>query len=227
MVRYVDKETGLPHASYDLWEEKFLTSTYSVCTVIAALDTATKLAKIVESPDDAIKWQRTADQFRERLVILYKDQNYFAKGFLLENDRNLKFDYTVDISSLYGVFMYSGLDVNDPMILNTAKKIEDTILNTSPGGGVIRYNNDNYFLKKQQYLGNPWVVSTLWLAQFYISINKKDKAMELINWSLQRELKSGVLSEQFDPETLEPLSVSPLVWSHAELINTILDYYAK
>ena len=54
MVRYVDKETGLPHASYDLWEEKFLTSTYSVCTVIAALDTATKLAKIVESPDDAI-----------------------------------------------------------------------------------------------------------------------------------------------------------------------------
>ncbi len=227
MVRYVDKETGLPHASYDLWEEKFLTSTYTVCTVIAALDTATKLAKIVGSPEDAIKWQRTADQFREYLVILYKDKNYFAKGFLLENDRNLSFDYTVDISSLYGVFMYSGLDINSPMILNTAKKIEDTILNTSPGGGVIRYNKDNYFLKKQQYLGNPWVVSTLWLAQFYISIDKKDKALELINWSLQRELKSGVLSEQFDPETLQPLSVSPLVWSHAELINTILDYYAK
>ena len=227
MVRYVDKETGLPHASYDLWEEKFLTSTYTVCNVIAALDTATKLAKIVGSPDDSIKWQRTADQFRDNLVILYKDNNYFVKGFLLDNDRNLNLDNTVDISSLYGAFMYSGLEPTDPMILNTAKKVEDTILNSSPGGGVIRYNNDNYFLTKHQYSGNPWLVSTLWLAQFYISIDQKDKAMELINWSLDRELKSGVLSEQFDPETLLPLSVSPLVWSQAELINTILDYYAK
>lgn len=227
MVSYVDKETGLPHASYDLWEEKFLTSTYTVCNVIAALDTATKLAKIVGSPDESLKWQRTAEQFRDNLIILYKDQNYFAKGFLLDNDKNLNFDYTVDISSLYGAFMYSGLDINNSMILNTAKKVEETILNTSPGGGVIRYNNDNYFLTKRQYLGNPWLVTTLWLAQYYIAIEQKDKAMELINWSLSRALNSGVLSEQFDPENLSPLSVSPLVWSHAELVNTMLDYYAK
>ena len=49
MVRFIDESTGLPHASYDLWEEKFLTSTYTVSTVIAGLDTASYLAKEVES----------------------------------------------------------------------------------------------------------------------------------------------------------------------------------
>jgi GH15 family glucan-1,4-alpha-glucosidase len=36
-------------------------------------------------------------------------------------------------------------------------------------------------------------------------------------------LPSGVLSEQINPSTGAPLSVTPLVWSHAELINTLLD----
>ena len=112
------------------------------------------------------------------------------------------------------------------MIQNTAKKVEETILDSSPGGGVIRYNNDNYFLTKRQYLGNPWIVSTLWLSQYYLAIGNKSKALKLIDWSLQRSESTGVLSEQFDPEDLSPLSVSPLVWSHAELVNSILDFYA-
>ncbi|MFI5271178.1 MAG: glycoside hydrolase family 15 protein, partial [Candidatus Saccharimonadales bacterium] len=60
LSNFIDSETGLPHASYDLWEEKFLTSTYTVCTVIAALETASKLAKEVEQPDDSLRWQKAA-----------------------------------------------------------------------------------------------------------------------------------------------------------------------
>jgi glucoamylase len=52
-----------------------------------------------------------------------------------------------------------------------------------------------------------------------------EEALELIRWALERRLPSGALSEQFDPETGEQLGVTPLVWSHAELINTVLDYY--
>ncbi|HEY5152721.1 MAG TPA: glycoside hydrolase family 15 protein, partial [Candidatus Saccharimonadales bacterium] len=40
---YIDEETDLPHASYDLWEERFLTSTYTACTVIAGLEAAVEL----------------------------------------------------------------------------------------------------------------------------------------------------------------------------------------
>ncbi|HEY1645411.1 MAG TPA: glycoside hydrolase family 15 protein, partial [Candidatus Saccharimonadales bacterium] len=158
MVRFVDESTGLPHASYDLWEEKFLTTTYTVSTVIAGLDTAARLATIVESADDALRWKKTAQQFRDNLDKLYNEVGYFIKGFLLQENGELRYDYTLDISNLYGPLMYAGLDTDDPRLKSTADQIEKRLLNSTPAGGVLRYENDNYFLTKRQYKGNPWIV---------------------------------------------------------------------
>ncbi len=223
MMSFIDEETGLPHASYDLWEEKFLTSTYTVSTVIAGLQTAAKLAQVLDRAHDAIKWEQAAEGIRSNMDKLYHPDGYFRKGFLLQDDGSLLYDDTMDISSLYGVFMYAGLPLDDPRVASTAKFVEERILNTTPSGGVLRYEHDNYFLTKRQYQGNPWIVSTLWLAQYYAATDQKDKATELLNWCLNRELPSGVLSEQFDPENGAPLGVTPLVWSHAEMVNTLLD----
>lgn len=223
MASFIDEQTGLPHASYDLWEEKFLTSTYTVCTVIAGLETASRLATLVDSPADSIRWKRAADDIRSNLGKLYHDDGYFVKGFLLQEDSQLMYDNTLDISSLYGPYMYAGLPLSDERLVSTANQIEKRLLNAAPIGGVLRYEGDNYFLNKKQYKGNPWIVCTLWLAQYYASVGSIDKAQPLLKWALDRELPSGVLSEQFDPETGAPLSVTPLVWSHAEIVNTILD----
>lgn len=222
LCKFIDAQTGLPHASYDLWEEKFLTSTYTVSTVIAGLLAGAKLAKLMEEDEDAMRWKHAADDIRSNLDKLYHPDGYFVKGYLLAENGELEYDNTLDISSLYGPYMYAGLSLSDERIVSTAKHVEERILNSSPSGGVIRYENDNYFLTKK-YSGNPWLVSTLWLAQYYASTEQMDKAQELLSWSLARETESGILSEQFDPETTAPLSVLPLVWSHAELINTILD----
>jgi GH15 family glucan-1,4-alpha-glucosidase len=222
MAQFIDAETGLPHASYDLWEEKFLTSTYTVCTVIAGLQTAAKLANVFEAPDDAMRWKKAADGIKGNLDKLYHADGYFVKGFLLQEDGSLAYDNKMDISSLYGPFMYAGLPLKDERIMSTLHHVETKILNTSPIGGVLRYENDSYFLTKP-YSGNPWIVSTLWLAQFYAAIGEEEKAQQQLQWALNREVSSGILSEQFDPENGYPLSVSPLVWSHAEMINTLLD----
>jgi GH15 family glucan-1,4-alpha-glucosidase len=223
MSSFIDEATGLPHASYDLWEEKFLTSTYTVCTVIAALETAAKLADLLEQPNDATKWKKAASGIRDNLDKLYHPGGWFRKGLLLSDDGKLEYDDTLDISSLYGPFMYAGLPMDDERLTSTAAQVEKRLLNSSPSGGVLRYERDNYFLTKRQFIGNPWVVSTLWLSQYYGTAGQSDKALELLNWALARELPSGVLSEQFDPETAAPLGVTPLVWSHAEMVNTILD----
>jgi GH15 family glucan-1,4-alpha-glucosidase len=223
LCEFIDEQTGLPHASYDLWEEKFLTSTYTVCTVIAGLESAAKLAQIAEQPADGVKWRKTAQGIKDNLNKLYSNDGYFVKGYLMQPDGSLEFDNTLDISSLYGPYMYAGLELDDPRLISTADQIEKRITNVTPSGGVLRYENDNYFLTKHQYIGNPWIVGTLWLAQYYGSINKIDRAKELLEWSLARKVNSGVLSEQFDPETGSPLSVMPLVWSHAEMVNTLLD----
>lgn len=224
MSDFVDSATGLPHASYDLWEQKFLTSTYTVCTVIGALETAAALADVLErSQADVVHWRRAAEKMRQSLDTLYHPDGYFRKGFLLQADGSLTYDDVLDISNLYGPFMFAKLPLDDPRMVSTLKAVESRLFNTSPIGGVIRYEHDGYFLSKQQYKGNPWVVCSLWLAQCYNGLGRSDEADKLLQWSLDRAYPSSALSEQFDPESGTALGVTPLVWSHAELINTLLD----
>ncbi|MGH7142420.1 MAG: glycoside hydrolase family 15 protein [Candidatus Saccharimonadales bacterium] len=224
MSKFVDASTGLPHASYDLWEQKFLTSTYTVCTVISSLEAAASLADILERAQaDAVYWRQTADKMRAALDTMYHPDGYFRKGFLLQEDGSLAYDDILDISSFYGTYMFAKLPIDDPKLTSTLHHVENRLLNTSPIGGVLRDEHDGYFLMKSQYKGNPWVVCSMWLAQYYITIGQTDKALELINWSIARAYPSGALSEQFDPESGFALSVTPLVWSHAEFANTVFD----
>ncbi len=227
MSSFIDESTGLPHASYDLWEEKFITSTYTTAVTVAGLETASKLATFFNRPEEASRWEKAASLIRSNFDKLYHPDGYYRKGFLLQENGELQYDDTLDISSLYGPFMYLGLPMDDERLKNTAQHIDERLLNTSPSGGVLRYEYDNYFLTKHEFKGNPWIVSTLWLAQYYAMAGKIDKSHELLDWALAHELPSGVLSEQFDPETGSPLGVTPLVWSHAEMVNTILDLTKK
>src|SRR5881394_1594445 len=45
-----------------------------------------------------------------------------------------------------------------------------------------------------------------------------------LEWCATRALPSGVLSEQVHPYTGEPLSVSPLTWSHAAFVSAVQRY---
>jgi GH15 family glucan-1,4-alpha-glucosidase len=66
-------------------------------------------------------------------------------------------------------------------------------------------------------------VTTLWIAQFYARVGMNEASLKLVDWAFARALPSGVLAEQFDPEQGNPVGVTPLVWSHAEVLNTLLD----
>ncbi|HEY1064248.1 MAG TPA: glycoside hydrolase family 15 protein [Candidatus Saccharimonadales bacterium] len=225
MTRYIDDQTGLPHASYDLWEQVFLTTTYSTCVTIAGLEAAAALATTFDHPAEAARWQKAAQGIRSNLDKLLTEHGYFRRGQLLQPDATFSNNDAVDISSLYGPFMYARLPLDDARLVTTARAVEAQLLNKGPIGGVIRYPGDDYFLSKPQYGGNPWIVCTLWLAQYYQANGRQEDAEQLLEWALARRLPSGVLSEQFDPESGDPLGVAPLVWSHAELVNTILDLH--
>jgi len=57
-----------------------------------------------------LSMKRTAEQIRDNMGKLYNEEGgYFVKGFLLQEDGQLQYDNTLDISSLYGAFMYSGM----------------------------------------------------------------------------------------------------------------------
>ena len=222
---YIDNETKLPHASYDLWEEKFLTSTYTVAVVHSALAASARIAEQFEYPDDAIRWQTLADDIRDTAheKLYNHEKGFFYKGFLLGENGMIEYDDTIDVSSLFGATMFGLYDADDEYVLQSIKTLENTLVNYSPSGGVPRYENDQYHTCGPQYLGNPWPVTSLWLAQIYIEQGHGERAEDIINWALSLMLKSGVMPEQIHPDTSKHLSVEPLIWSQAEFLNTILD----
>lgn len=223
MASFIDQQTGLPHASYDLWEMKFYTTTYTTATVYQALLVAADFAEKFEYPDDALKWESAAAKIHESSKILFdEEKGRFRKGLLLDQDGSIQFEETLDVSSLYGAMMF-GLYEDYKQLESTARSVEDVLLDSTPSGGAPRFEHDVYFLANDNYYGNPWIITTLWMAQYYVTTGQLERAVQYVDWSIVHAQSSGVLPEQVNPDDGTPVSVSPLVWSHAELINTILD----
>jgi GH15 family glucan-1,4-alpha-glucosidase len=102
-------------------------------------------------------------------------------------------------------------------------------------GGCARYERDYYHMVERDNTdavpGNPWVICTLWHAQHKIAIartiDELRQAMPLLEWAAERARPSGVLAEQYHPYTGEMISVSPLTWSHATVVTTIVQYLRR
>ena len=94
-----------------------------------------------------------------------------------------------------------------------------------------RYENDGYHRSSEAVPGNPWFISTLWLADYLIRTakneNELNKAVDILIWTADHALPSGVLAEQLHPHTGEPLSVSPLTWSHATFVTIVQRYIRR
>jgi GH15 family glucan-1,4-alpha-glucosidase len=144
-------------------------------------------------------------------------------------DGSLEIDATID-ASLYGTFAFGAYSAHDEKVKNTMAQIYDKLWHKT-SGGLARYENDYYYRADNQDIGNPWFITTLWLAQYYIAsaTEKKDldKALQILEWVTDHALPSGVLAEQIDPITQTPLSVSPLTWSHGTYIIAVQEYLNK
>jgi len=79
--------------------------------------------------------------------------------------------------------------------------------------------------------GDPWMTGPGWVGESEIEKASDpadlQQAMRLIEWATQRALHTGVLPEQVDPHTGEPLSVAPLTWSHAEYVYVVMAYLRR
>jgi GH15 family glucan-1,4-alpha-glucosidase len=228
MVTYTDKATGLPHASYDLWEQKFLTTTYTTATIYAALKAAAELAELFGETEDAIRWQTTAEDMRvaAHRTFFNAETGYFYKG-LLTTSEGTQFDATIDVSSFYGAFMMGLYEPNDPQLLQAAATLEQRLQSTTKNfQGVWRYEHDAYYTVDPDYIGDSWFVCTLWIAQYYLSIGRITDAKQIMEWVEGQMLPTGVMFERFNPVEQKCMSVAPMIWGQAEYINTVLDLQA-
>ena len=232
MVTFRDQYTGLPRPTYDLWEEKFGISTFTSSSVYAALKAAANFAELLGKKRSASEYRKAAEDIKTSILEhLYDvDAKMFYKMIAVKNGEIIP-DKTFDMSSFYAIFTFGILDVDDERLSGIALKIEGSLSCKTLVGGIARYENDQYYRIDNKIPGNPWIITTLWLAQYTIA-NAKDMtdmtiAREWLNWVVDRALSSGVLSEQLNAYTGEQISASPLTWSHAEFVITVIKYLDK
>jgi len=137
---------------------------------------------------------------------------------------------TVD-SSVSLTFITGAFSAFSEEVRNSMNSVIDKLWIKTNTGGIARYENDNYYRVAKELPGNPWFICTLWLARWYIatalSLEDLNRGLNLLNWTSKHATPSGMLAEQIDPLTGNPLSVSPLVWSHAEFVLAVCEYIEK
>ncbi len=246
MLSYRDQSTGLPLPSYDLWEERRGVHAYTCGTVYGAFIASAEMAITFGDCERAVQYIDAAAKLREGIGDYLWDEsvNRFARRVILHEHGSIERDLTID-SALYGLFAFGAVPPADQRMRSTMQQVQARLSVRTEIGGIARYENDYYFQRSddiERAAGNPWIICTLWMAQYHLSLSKalsdpacseyclheaitsRAEALTMLEWASARATESGILPEQIHPFTGEHLSVSPLTWSHAEFIRTTLLY---
>lgn len=231
LLSFRDKETGLPLASYDLWEEKIGVSTYTCAATYGGLMAAAKFSELLDKRNHMREYKKAANEIKQAMIDhLFSDslQSFVRVGYY--NDSGFVRDEIVDASSLFGLWYFGMFEQSDPLFQKTYTAVKERLWNPTDIGGYIRYEKDNYFRSTNK--SNPWFITTLWEAQMKLSkkeVTQEDLtfAQDTFAWVAKWVYSSGVLAEQLNPYTGDSLSSTPLVWSHAVYVETVLLYLKK
>ncbi|HTW94798.1 MAG TPA: glycoside hydrolase family 15 protein [Tepidisphaeraceae bacterium] len=242
MVNYRDRRTGLPLPSYDLWEERWGVHAFTVATVYGGLKAARNFAVCFGDRQKAETYQKAADEIKSGAAkYLWSEKlgRFVRRLIPVENPQGgpegelYEVDSTLD-ASLYAIFKFHLFEWDDPRVIATMRQVESKLWVKTRVGGVARYEGDYYHRvsnDNSSVPGNPWFICTLWLADYYItraqSAAELKMSLPIFEWTASHALESGVLAEQVNPYTNEPISVSPLTWSHAAVVSTVIKYLEK
>ncbi len=227
---------GLPRPSWDLWEERRGVHTFTTAATIGALRAAAGFARDMGALDHAARYHEGAERMCGSMLRHLWDPHLqrFARMATPLDDGTYRLDMTVDAAN-YALFAFDALPADHPAVGAEMQAIMDRLWVRTPVGGVARYERDYYHQVEHDNIedvpGNPWVICTLWQAMHRIAraenMLELEKSLDLLEWVQQRAAESGVLAEQYHPHTGLPVSVSPLTWSHATLMTTVMQYLLK
>jgi len=232
LMEYRDPKSGLPLPSYGLWEERRGVLAWTAAAVWGGLMAGANFAEAFGEGPRAEEYRQVAQEIKKGVenLIWQPDLGRFAKMVFQEADHTWEVDSTID-ASISGLWHFGMYLPDDPKIIATMQSIRERLWVKTPVGGIARYENDGYHQVSQDIgnvPGNPWFISTLWVAEWLAKTAQSEEDLaaseELLEWVTLHALPSGILAEQLHPYTGEPLSVSPLTWSHAAYVAAVLEY---
>lgn len=234
LSEYVEPSLALPKPSYDLWEERYGIWTYTAASVYGGLMAAAYFTDLFGDYERSDLLKERAKWIKQGMLehLWDEESGRFARGLIQKDNRWVK-DMTLE-SSMFGVLEFGVLPVDDERVVKTMLAIKEGLRVRTNIGGIARYTNDYYFQQSgeiEKVPGNPWIICTLWVANFEIdsakSIEELRGPRETLQWVSDHALSSGLLPEQLNPYDGSPLSVAPLTWSHATVVQSVSKYAAK
>jgi glucoamylase len=227
---------GLPLPSWDLWEERRGIHTFTVASTIGALHAAAAFAADFGEHDRAMRYREGAQQMTRALRrhLWHEGEGRFARNAVPQSGNGYRLDMTAD-SANFALFAFAGLSPYDGQVESDLSRVRELVMVRTGIGGYARYYHDYYHQVEREKIsavpGNPWVICTLWRAQYIIARAREEsdlvEALDILNWCVARAERSGVLAEQFHPHTGDAISVSPLTWSHATFVIVVLEYVRR
>lgn len=242
LLEQVSQKSDLHRPCYDLWEERKGVHTYTATALWGGLTGAAAMAQVLGKAEEYQSWLTAADRLRAAILLQAWDEKsgsfvrsvkvsvsreeydwLYSQGLAGEISYNSKGyphyykgkDLLLDCSLLGLSIPFGLLEAEDSRMQQLSAQIQAR-LNSPKVGGLLRYQGDSYMG------GNPWVITTLWLALFQVKAGDYGKARELLHWVVSHTTTVGLLPEQVDRDTGETAWVVPLTWSHAMFVLTVL-----
>jgi len=226
LLAYRDPESKLPLASFDLWEERFGVHAFTTVQVTLALRKCGALAEKCSRNGEV--WLRAAEEMEQAFHSVFYEESI---GRYVRSVTRTQTGYEADLTpdaSLLNIMASEFFSPTDERRKATMEQTAKALQVATEVGGIARYQGDYYFRESASHPGNPWIITTMWLAQCQIlsaeSIDDLSIPCKWLNWAVDHAASTGVLPEQLHPTTGAHLSVSPLTWSHAEFVKTALMY---
>ena len=226
LEQYIDKilkNEKLDRMSYDLWEMHEGISLYSIASIFSSFNAMIDIDELMvnEFNNNRLKQNEIREQ-KERLQDkIIKIKEYIVNNFYDEDKKNYRRnleDDKLDISILGTIYPFNVFSPKEKKIENTIERINMTLRTYT--GGYLRFENDHYTQDR------PWVITTLWMALYYIEVGKIKEAKECFDFVVNSQSPYGFLAEQVDNSRMEPAWVIGLGWSHAMFV-IVLDKLKK
>jgi glucoamylase len=194
-------DNGLPSDTYDLWEEREGSHSYTAASFVGALRAAASFAERHE-PQLRDAYADAADRVGAAI-----ERSFWSD----EHGRYLRTlgDPTIDASLLGLAWPFGAVDPRSERMRATAAAVEQTL--GCPGGGLLRYEDDAYAG------GNPWVLAALWLGLYRRQIGDGEGHARAIAYAERVATPLGLLAEQVTDDGA-PAWVLPLAWSHGMFV---------
>lgn len=233
LVSFLDRATGLPMATVDLWEQQEGQHAYTAAAVAGGLRSAAlaaerheparasayrEAARRVTTAIDQHLWDATRRRHRRAVNVARRDRRGEAPGSAY--DRSLPYpnrrvrsvdpvDDRLDSSLLGLAWPFLPFGAGSSRVRESVDAVADGLATAS--GGLHRHEGDTYAG------GHEWPLATLWLALARRALGDDAAHARALGQAVGRRTSLDLLPEQVTPDG-RPAWVLPLGWSHAMLL---------